>query len=368
MAEDGLDGARARIDAIDREILRLINERASVAQEVAHIKMAAVPEAERGKLSFYRPEREAQVLRRLRDANAGPLDDDTVVRFFREIMSACLALERPLSVAYLGPEGTYTQAAVLKHFGSGVHARPLTAIDEIFREVEASLADYGVVPVENSTEGVVSHTLDLFVASPLKISGEVALPIHHHLLSGAARLADVKRIYAHAQSFAQARKWLDGKLPNVARQAVSSNAEAARIAASETGAAAIAGRAAAQLYGLDVLAANIEDEPDNTTRFLVIGRKSVPPSGHDLTSLLLSSPHARNRPGALYRLLLPFADAGVNLTRIESRPTRRMNWDYHFFIDFEGHAEEAGVRQALERIEDTGAMVKILGSYPRAVR
>jgi len=368
MADEGLEAARARIDAIDREILRLINERAAVAQQVAEIKAATVPDAERGELNFYRPEREAQVLRRLRDDNPGPLDGDTVMRLFRELMSACLALERPLAVAYLGPAGTYTQAAVVKHFGQAVKARPVTAIDEIFREVEAGLADYGVVPVENSTEGVVSHTLDLFVASPLKICGEVTLPIHHHLLSGSARLADVRRVYAHAQSFAQARKWLDSKLANVERQAVSSNAEAARIVADEAGAAAIAGKAAAQLYGLQVLASNIEDDPGNTTRFLVIGCDSVPPSGDDLTSLLLSSPHARTRPGALYSLLLPFADAGVNLTRIESRPTRRMNWDYHFFIDLEGHAEDAGVRRALERIEGTGAMVKILGSYPRAAR
>jgi chorismate mutase/prephenate dehydratase len=282
----------------------------------------------------------------------------------REIMSACLSLESPLTVAYLGPEGTYTQAAVYKHFGHFVTARPLAAIDEIFREVEAGNADYGVVPVENSNEGVVNHTLDLFVSSPLKVSGEVALPVHHHLLSRAENLSAVKRVYTHAQSLAQCRKWLDGKLPNVVRVAVASNAEGARMAKDEPDAAAIAGRANAELYGLGILAANIEDEPDNTTRFLVIGQQNVPPTGSDMTSLLLS---VHNRPGALHDLLAPFADAGVNLTRIESRPSRRAKWDYNFFVDIEGHIEDASVQKVLKRIQQDAAFFKVLGSYPRTV-
>lgn len=359
MSERELKAARDRIDELDQEVQARISERARIAQDIARIKQQLG-----GNGDHYRPAREAEVLRKVIERNEGPLSNETIGRLIREIMSACLSLESPLTVAYLGPEGTYTQAAVYKHFGQFVAALPMTAIDEIFREVQAGNADYGVVPVENSTEGVVSHTLDLFVSSPLKVSGEVALPVHHHLLSATDQLAAVKRVYAHAQSLAQCRKWLDGKLPNVVRIAVSSNAEGARMAKAEPDAAAIAGKAAAELYELNTLAANIEDEPDNTTRFLVIGRQNVSPTGNDMTSLLLS---VHNKPGALHDLLSPFAQVGVNLTRIESRPSRRAKWDYNFFVDIEGHVEDAKVQAVIARMQAEVPFFKVLGSYPRTV-
>ncbi|EHQ52666.1 chorismate mutase [Ectothiorhodospira sp. PHS-1] len=359
--QDGetLDGIRRRIDALDDEIMRLISERADCAQEVARIKRAADARAE-----FYRPEREAQVLRRIQAANPGPLNSEEMARLFREIMSACLALEQQLSIAFLGPEGTFTQAAALKHFGHSVNTVPMNAIDEVFREVESGSAHYGVVPVENSTEGVVTHTLDRFMQSPLSICGEVELRIHHHLLSTADALSRVERIYSHQQSLAQCREWLDARLPHAERLSVSSNADAARRASREPGAAAIASEAAAELYGLNVLAANIEDSPDNTTRFLVIGPRSSGPSGNDKTSLLVS---ARNRPGSLHGLLSPFADNDVSLTRIESRPSHCVNWEYVFFMDIEGHAQDTHVAKALVELKQEAELVKVLGSYPKAV-
>ena len=357
--DEELAGARERIDVIDTRLQRLLEERAGIALDVARIKR------DQGRDDFYRPEREADVLRRVVERNRGPLDDTTVVRLMREIMSACRALEAPIRVAYLGPEGTYTQAAVYKHFGHAVRAVSKTTIEDIFREVEIGSADFGVVPVENSTEGVVNHTLDQLVSSPLLICGEVALAVHHHLLSHAERLDGVKRVTAHAQALAQCRRWLDAHLPGVVREAVASNGEAARrVAAAEPAAAAIAGHAAAERYELPILAANIEDEPNNTTRFLVLGRQPVAACGSDMTSILVA---IRNRTGTLHRLLAPLADAGVDLTRIESRPSGRSTWDYNFFIDLEGHADDASVRQALAAIEPQAAMLKVLGSYPRAV-
>jgi len=358
--QESLESIRARIDALDEELLKLISERARCAQAVAKVKREADPQAE-----FYRPEREAQILRKIQEKNPGPLDSEEVARLFRELMSACLALEEPLNVAFLGPEGTFTQAAALKHFGHSVHTVPLGAIDEVFREVESGAAHYGVVPVENSTEGVVTHTLDRFMQSPLKICGEVALRIHHHLMVGkTVRREDITRIYSHQQSLAQCREWLDANLPHAERVPVSSNAVAARRVVDEQGAAAIASQAAAERYELNVLNANIEDAPDNTTRFLVIGQRASGASGRDKTSLLIST---RNRPGSLYRLLEPFARADVSLTRIESRPSQCVNWDYVFFIDVEGHEEDNKVRQAISTLESEADLVKVLGSYPRAV-
>lgn len=359
MTEDALKAARNRIDALDTQLQALISERAGIAGEIAKIK---VENGDTG--DFYRPGREAEILRAVAERNQGPLADATIAQLMREIMSACLALESPLKVAYLGPEGTYTQAAVYKHFGHAVGSLALTAIDEIFREVEAGNADYGVVPVENSTEGVVSHTLDQLVGSPLAICGEVSLAVHHHLLSNAANLAGVKRVVAHAQSLGQCRSWLDTHLPNVMREAVASNGEAARMVANESQSAAIAARAASSLYDVPVLASNIEDEPNNTTRFLVLGRQQVPPTGSDMTSIMVS---IRNQPGMLHRLLTPAAEAGVDLSRIESRPSRRAAWDYNFFIDLEGHVQEERVRQVIEAIEAQAAYLKILGAYPKAV-
>ncbi|HHH48973.1 MAG TPA: prephenate dehydratase [Gammaproteobacteria bacterium] len=356
---DRLDGIRKRIDAVDAEIQRLISERAALAQEVAQIKQAGQVDEE---VVFYRPEREAQVLRKVLERNQGPLPGEEMARLFREIMSACLALEQPLTVAFLGPEGTFTQAAALKHFGHSVRTRPQAAIDEVFREVEAGSAHFGVVPVENSTEGVINHTLDMFMRSSLTICGEVELRIHHHLI-GRER-DNIRKIYSHQQSLAQCREWLDAHLPEVERVAVSSNAEAVRRAAEDEGAAAIAGETAAEIYGVPVLEAKIEDNPDNTTRFLVIGKQKVPPSGDDKTSLLVSTP---NRPGALYRLLAPFERNGISMSRIESRPSRLANWEYVFFIDINGHVDDEPVARALETLKADSPMFKVLGSYPKAV-
>jgi chorismate mutase / prephenate dehydratase len=357
-----LEAVRARIDAVDEEIHRCISERARLAQVVGLSKAAS------GRaVDFYRPEREAQVLRRARARNSGPLRDEEVLRLFREIMSACLAQQEPLKVAFLGPEGTFTQTAVLNHFGHSVRALPLTSIDEVFHEVEAGNADFGVVPIENSTEGTVNHTLDRFLTSPLKICGEVELRIRQHLMGSMNSLSRIVRVCSHPQSLAQCREWLDEHLPGIEQVPVSSNAEGARRARDERGSAAIAGETAAEVYGLKVLAAQIEDRADNTTRFLVLGRKLFAPSGEDRTTLLVSVQHT-DGPGALARLLEPLARHRVSLTRIESRPSRRRKWDYVFFIDFEGHAEEKHVAQALTALKKRASLFRVLGSYPRAVQ
>lgn len=359
MSAERLKELRVEIDLLDERLLELCNQRARLAQQVAEVKQAGGEQQ-----NFYRPEREAQVLRRLQGLNRGPLPDKAVLRLFRELMSACLALEMPLEVAFLGPEGTFTQEAAYKHFGHAIHACSLPAIDEVFRAVESGNAEYGVVPVENSTEGVITHTLDSFLVSSLKIAGEVVLRIHHNLLSRATRLGDVQRIYSHQQSLAQCRRWLDRYLPNLPRIAVSSNAEAARMASEDPGSAAIAGVAAAGLYGLDLLQRNIEDEPDNTTRFLVISRERVPPTGNDKTSLFFAT---GNFPGALYRALEPFARTRISMTKIESRPSRRSPWDYVFFLDIEGHESEERVAQALAEMQDRVKTMTLLGSYPKAI-
>ncbi len=358
-SEEKLQAIRERIDALDEQLQSLINERASLAQEVAEVKLAAGEEA-----VFYRPEREAQVLRRVKERNQGPLPAEEVARLFREVMSACLALERQTAVAFLGPEGTFSHEAVLKHFGHSVKPVPLAAFDEVFREVEAGSADYAVVPVENSTEGAVNYTIDLLLKTPLKICGEVELRIHDHLMSKASDIASVKRIYSHSQSLAQCREWLDAHLPSVERIAVNSNAEAARLASEDVEAAAVAGKSAAEMYSLPLLASNIEDEPNNTTRFLIVGRESVPPSGEDKTALLLST---RNQPGSLFKLLEPMAKNGISMTRIESRPSRQGTWDYVFFVEVLGHQDDEAVASALAELEKEAALFKVLGSFPRAV-
>jgi chorismate mutase/prephenate dehydratase len=355
-----LPAIRVEIDSIDRELEALINRRARLAQTVGVSKRAA------GTAEFYRPEREAEVLRAVIDRNQGPLSNEEMVRLFREIMSACLAQQEPLKIAFLGPEGTFTQQAVLKHFGHSIRALPIAAIDEVFREVESGVADFGVVPIENSTEGTVSHTADMFLISPLKICGEVELRVHQHLLGRVESLERIERICSHQQSLAQCRGWLAENLPNVERIPVSSNAEAARRARDEAGTAAIAGAAAAEVYGLDVLVPQIEDRPDNTTRFLVVGRKLLAPSGRDRTTLLLSAPDTLGA-GALIKLLGPFAEHGISLSRLESRPSRRKKWDYVFFLDIEGHADDAPVAKALAEVRKVASLLKVLGSYPRAV-
>ncbi|HSG90582.1 MAG TPA: prephenate dehydratase [Pseudomonadales bacterium] len=360
--EAQLGELRERIDGIDLELQRLLNARAAAAQEVAHVKSRAEPDAEP---FFYRPEREAQVLARVKERNTGPMGSEDMARLFREIMSCCLALEQPLTVAFLGPEGTFTEAAAIKHFGHFARARPMASIAEVFREVESGAAHYGVVPVENSTEGVVNHTLDSFMSSKLKIAGEVELRIHHNLLAAPGVAPEqVTRILSHQQSLAQCRAWLDQHWPTVERIPVASNAEAAALVAKTSDAAAIAGEMAAERYGLERLATNIEDHPDNTTRFLVIGRQTVLASGRDKTTLLVST---RNRPGALYELLEPFHRLDISLTRLETRPARLGNWSYVFFMDFEGHQDDAQVKQVLAELAQIAIEVKSLGSYPRAV-
>ncbi len=358
MAEDAkLDQLRARIDELDEQIQDLLTERASCARQIAEAKQKLG-----GGADVYRPEREAEVLRRVRERNEGPLSADEMVRLFREIMSACLALQQPLTIAYLGPAGTYTQAAALKRFGHSAQLKPLGAIDEIFREVEAGSADFGVVPVENSTEGAVNHTLDMFIRSPLRICGDVEMPIHHQLLSRVKNPDQIESVLAHQQALAQCREWLDANLPNAERVAVSSNAEAARMAAQDDSIAAIAGDPAAEMYALHVIAGNIEDDPSNTTRFLVIGDQDVGPSGSDKTSLVVS---VRNKAGALYTLLEPIARHGVSMTKIESRPSRVSKWDYVFFLDIEGHVQDENVAMALQELETQASLFKVLGSYPR---
>lgn len=360
---DNLDlaGLRDEIDRLDSEILSLISRRAQCALKVAEVKTKAAQDA----AVFYRPEREAQVLTRVMERNAGPLDNEDMARLFREIMSACLALEKPLEVAYLGPEGTFTQQAAVKHFGQWVHTKPMPAIDEVFREVDAGACKYGVVPVENSTEGVVNHTLDSFINSNLRICGEVELRIHHNLMVGPNTQRDkISRVYSHQQSLAQCRKWLDAHMPMAERIAVNSNAEAARRVHGEWNSAAIAGEMAAQLYDLEIVEQKIEDSPDNSTRFLIIGTQEVGVSGEDKTSVVVSM---RNEPGALYHLLQPFNDHNVDMTRLETRPSPSGNWTYVFFIDFAGHIEDANVQQALSEIRKKAIEIKVLGSYPKAV-
>ena len=354
-----LASLRERIDGIDRHIQELIGERAQFANQVgkAKGKLAAA-------VDYYRPEREAQVLRRVVDRNDGPLNDEVLVRLFREIMSACLAQQEPLKIGYLGPEGTHSQQAVYKHFGHSIHGLPLASIEEVFQEVEAGHADFGVVPVENSTQGTIQSTLDMFLTSKLKICGEVELRVHQHLLSRNGQIEGIERVYSHPQSFAQCKAWLRQYLPKAEKIAVSSNAEAARRARSSDDAAAIAGISAANVYGLKSIAGPIEDRPDNTTRFLVIGRELFPPSGNDRTSLLV---FIKDQPGALYHVLEPFAKHGLSMNRIESRPGHTGLWQYGFFIDISGHVHEEAMRRALHELADYAQEVKVLGSYPVAI-
>lgn len=361
-APQDLHAIRDSIDDIDRRIHDLLNERAKYAQQVGKSKRSAGLST----ADFYKPEREAQVLRKALERNQGPLRNEEIARLFREIMSACLAQQEPLKVTFLGPEGTFSQQAVLKHFGHSVRALPLGSIGEVFEEVQAGHADFGVVPIENSTEGTVNNTLDMFLTSPLKICGEVELRINQHVMGRMHGLEKIVRVCSHQQSLAQCRQWLDEFLPNAERVAVSSNAEAARRARDEDGTAAIAGQAAAEVYGLNVIVPEIEDAPDNTTRFLVIGRKLFNASGNDKTTLLVSAGDTQS-PGALHRLLGPLAQHRISMTRIESRPSRRRKWDYVFFIDVVGHADQHPLSTALAELKEQTSLFRVLGSYPCAV-
>lgn len=354
-----LQRLREAIDAIDEQLIDLFNRRAGLAREVGETKRA-MGEGEQ----CYRPGREAQVLRRARERSHGPLAPETAAQLLREVMSACLALEQQLVVACLGPAGSFTWLATLQHFGHAVEALPLAGIDEVFRTVAAGRAHYGLVPVENSVEGAVNVTLDCLARGQVRVCGELALRIRHNLLGRGERSA-ARRVLAHQQALAQCRGWLDRHLPGLERVAVASNAEAARMAAEDDTLLAIAAAEAAPLYKLQVLEAGIEDDPANTTRFLVIGRHDADPSGDDKTSLMF---YTRNEPGSLYRALAAFADNGVSMTRIESRPARRggAHWEYVFFVDLAGHLSDPPLAAALAAIDTRVDELRILGSYPRA--
>ena len=362
---DELKALRDEIDAIDLQIQSLLNDRASIAQRVADTKLTEARESGREDPIFYRPEREAQVLRRVKERNEGPLDGDKIAHIFREIMSACLALEKPLEVAYLGPQGTFSEAAAIKHFGHSALARPQANITDIFSAVERNLCQYGVLPVENSTEGMVTHTLDNFIDSPLKICGELELPIELHVLArDGVQRAGIKKICAHQQALAQSRNWLSRHFPNVELESVSSNGKAAQMAQQDGSIACVAGDFAAERYGLMRVATNIQDFAQNTTRFLVVAREEIPASGNDKTAMIVS---VRNEAGALYKLLQPLEQAGISLTGIDTRPSRTENWAYIFFIEFEGHYQDERVAAAIETIRSKAYLVKVLGSYPAAV-
>ncbi len=349
-----LKALRARIDGIDDAILQLVSERAGIAQQVGRAKKGE---------KIYRPEREAQIVRRLRDTNPGPLSGDTVERLIREIISACRALEQTTRIAYLGPAGTFTQQAVNKHFGHEAEALAEADIDACFHAVETGRADFAVVPVENSTEGAIARTLDLIVSSPLKICSEVMLPIHQTLMRKRAGLDGIARIYGHAQSLAQCQLWLNRHLPKTERISVVSNSDGAMRAAADPEAATLGSETAAELYGLTIVEARIEDELSNTTRFLVLGKTDAAPSGRDKTSLVMG---AHNQPGAIVKLLQPLAEAGISMSKLESRPARGSNWEYLFFVVCNGHREDPKMIAALAEIETRAAFLKVLGSYPAA--
>jgi chorismate mutase/prephenate dehydratase len=347
---------RQAIDALDDELVRLLNERARLVQEVGQIKAQL-------KQPFYVPERERQILERLQQANAGPFPTEALRPVFSEIISACLSLEHPLRVAFLGPEATFTHMAARSRFGLSARYVPAATVAGVFTEVEKGVADLGVVPIENSTEGVVNSTLDVLIDSELSITAEIATTVSHCLLTRSGTLDGVQKVYSHPQALAQCRQWLSQNLPNVAQIEVASTALAARLTKDDPVAAAVASELAGQLYDLKIARKKIEDEVRNVTRFLVIGREAPPPTGRDKTSILFS---LKDAAGVLFKVLQPLADAGLNLSRIESRPSRKKLWDYVFFIDVDGHTGEPTVDAALRALEERCEFVKVLGSYPRA--
>lgn len=355
-----LDELRSRINAIDGNVLSLISERARLAQQVAEAKLAEDPDT-----VFYRPEREAQVMRRIMTLNEGPLSDEEMARLFREIMSSCLALEQPVCVAYLGPNGTYSQQAMLKHFGGAVEGVPVASIPDVFRQVESGLVAYGVVPIENSTEGAINQTFDMFVSSGVRVCGEIFLPIHNNLIGRRGALDEpVARIYSHPQPLAQCRGWIAAHYPQAELVAVSSNAEAVRLAEQDQNGVAIAGAHATHYFDVDILVRNIEDLASNVTHFLVIGRTPVGPSGDDRTLLLATM---RNQPGALERLIEPLSRYGIDITHLESRPSRIQPWQYVFFVEVKGHCEDNPLASALDEFKGSMIDIRVLGSWPAAV-
>ncbi len=353
---NNLEKLREEIDLIDSRLVELMNRRAMVASEVGRLKAAQDRD-------FHVPSRERAVYERVVRLNQGPLPEEAVRGIFREIMSACLALESPIRVAFLGPQATFTHLAAQQQFGLSAQLMPQKSIPGVFEEVEKGKALYGVVPVENSTEGMVSHTLDMFVESDLKITAEVLLEVSHDLLSRTGRMEDVRKVYSHPQALAQCRHWLEENLPNVPLVDVASTALAAQIVSEDLNAAAIAGCSAAEHYNLKVVRSRIEDQVNNFTRFIVVSRKLAECSGNDKTSILFS---VKDEPGILYRMLEPFARRGVNLSKIESRPVKTKAWEYIFFLDMVGHVSEPSLGEAIEELKQFCQFLKILGSYPKA--
>jgi len=353
-----LDDIRLQIDQLNQQLVELISQRAQLSLTVADIKKQQGDDA-----VFYRPEREAQILRELIKKNPGPLSDQNLAMIFRDIMSGSLALQSPRRVAFLGPKGTFSHAAVLKHFGPAVTLCPTLEIAHTFQQVEKKQAHYAIVPFENSTEGMVNATLDAFKNSKVQICGEITLAIHHHLLVS-DKASTIKRIYSHPQSLAQCKQWLMINMPNIECIASSSNAQAATLAQQEPHSAAIASELAATEYSLDKIAENIEDNPENVTRFLIIGQQDVAPSGNDKTFLRI---HIANNPGALFHIVRPFAKHNVNIALLESRPSHRHLWNYIFFLEIDGHQQEPAVRKALAALQKEQLILHILGSYPKAV-
>jgi chorismate mutase/prephenate dehydratase len=355
MTTKSLPELRKQIDSIDDQILDLLNRRAGVVIEVGKAKTGQSKD-------FYVPSREMAIYERLTAHNPGPFPAEAIRRVFREIISASLSLEQPMKVAFLGPQGTFTHAAAMKQFGFSAQLVPQKSIPAVFDEVQRGRAHYGVVPVENSTEGAVSHTLDMFMESEQKINAEILLEISHYLLSVTGRFEDIRKVVSHPQPLAQCRKWLEENLPDIPLVDVGSTALAAQTAAEDETAAAIASEMAASLYGLQIVKERIEDNPSNFTRFLVIGSKTPARSGRDKTSVMFN---VKDEPGILYRMLEPFSKRGINLSKIESRPMKKKAWEYIFFLDMEGHIEEDNVRAAVDELKDYCQFIKVLGSYPR---
>lgn len=352
-----MQALRARIDSIDDSILELLNERSRVVLEVGRLKSG-------NNMDFHVPGRERQIYERLLGNNAGPFPNDALKSIYREIISACLSLESPMKVAFLGPKATFSHLATMQQFGLSAELVPQKSIPAVFEEVEKGKALYGVVPVENSTEGVVSHTLDMFVESGLQITAEIMLEVHHDLLSRTGRIEDIKKVYSHPQPLAQCRQWLEENLPGVPLVDVASTAVAAQIVSDDYTSAAIASELAGSLYDLKVVRSRIEDQVNNFTRFLVVSRKGCERSGNDKTSVLFS---VKDEPGILCRMLDPFAKRGINLSKIESRPFKKKAWEYIFFLDLSGHVSDSDVAEALEELKQCCQFIKVLGSYPRSM-
>ncbi len=358
---DELTQLRKEIDRIDEEIVALLSRRADIARKIGEIK-------KKKNLEYHAPERERAIFEKLLSLNKEKFGErfpsEALIHIYREVISACLSLEKPLRIAYLGPKATFTHQAALERFGFSAQYISCPTIRDVFEEVQSSRVDYGIVPVENTTDGVVNYTLDMFLESDLKISGEVVIPINLHLLSNLDDIGKIKKLFSHKVAFGQCRRWIERNIPGVQLVETESTAKACEIVLEEENAGAIASEVASYTYHLNILVRNIQDNADNYTRFLIISKREVPPTGDDKTSILFA---VRDEPGALYKALEVFYVRGINLTKIESRPSRKKAWDYVFFVDLEGHKEEEHIKQALQELEKVTQMVKVLGSYPKAL-